>query len=332
MQSRTTLSGMSKVLNLSISTVSKSLSDSSEISKLTKKRVQDFALQCNYIPNSFAASLRKGYTNTIGLIIPNILNPFYANVLLGIEKYLDKNDYKLITSISNESRHKESRSLKNLTSGYVDGLIICASRETEVMSRYNDVMTLIEQDTPVVMFDRTSERINCDKVVINDYKISFDATEYLIKKRGCKNIIMTSQISKLGHGKLRAEGFKAALKKYNISHESRILALDDPHELKHKLTDLIKNDPNIDGIFAANEMAVIQSTSVSNLLTLNNLNKNIVIVGFCSQLQSEYNPSLIAINQHPEKIGIETAKLILKRIKSENKENYITRTVSANII
>ena len=108
---RPTLSQISKALDLSISTISKSLSDSPEISISTKQKVQEFARKCNYRPNSFAASLRRGYTKNIGLIIPSVLNPFYAKVLVGIEKYLDENDYKLFTSISNESAEKESHYL-----------------------------------------------------------------------------------------------------------------------------------------------------------------------------------------------------------------------------
>jgi LacI family transcriptional regulator len=124
-QSRTTLTEISKALNLSVSTISKSLSNSSEISVITKEKVKAFAKDCNYVSNSFASSFRKGYTNTIGLIIHNILNIFYAKVLIGVEKHLDEKGYMLITSISNDSKEKESKSITQMGGSYVDGLIIC---------------------------------------------------------------------------------------------------------------------------------------------------------------------------------------------------------------
>lgn len=329
MQSRTTLSEMSKVLNLSVSTVSKSLSDSSEISNLTKKRVQDFAKQCNYIPNSFAASFRKGHTNTIGLVIPNIQNPFYAKVLSGIEKHLDENGYKLITSISNESIDKESSTLKNMAAGYIDGLIICPSKEAELKNDYAHIKSLLNRGTPVVMFDRICEELDCDKVIIDDYNSTFETTEYLIKVKGCNNIIMTSLIDSLQHGKLRADGFKAAMKKHNRDINKNIVVADNVDDLKKKLNTILKKDRTIDGVFGVNEQAVVQAMHVIRDLKTKGLKKDIVIAGFCNQKQADYNPSLIVVNQNAEEIGIEAAKLALKRIKKIDKKTFFTKTIAA---
>ncbi|WP_203458128.1 LacI family DNA-binding transcriptional regulator [Lacinutrix sp. WUR7] len=318
---------MSKVLNLSISTVSKSLSDSSEISKPTKDRVRDFAKQCNYIPNSFAASFRKGYTNTIGLVIPNIINPFYANVLSGIEKQLDKNGYKLITSISYESLEKESKSLKNMSAGYIDGLIICPSKEAEIKNDYNHINSLLDQGIPVVTFDRICEGINCDRVIIDDYKTSFVTTKHLIEEKGCKNIIMTSLIDGLQHGKLRAKGFDDAIKDNKVKSIS--LIADNVEDLKKKLKVILKNDLSIDGVFGITEQAVVQAIHVIRDLKPKRLNKNIAIAGFCNQEQANYNPTLIVVNQNAEEIGVEAAKLALERIKKEGKKTFFTKTIAA---
>lgn len=327
MQSRTTLSEMSKALNLSISTVSKSLSDSSEISKPTKDRVRDFAKQCNYIPNSFAASFRKGYTNTIGLVIPNIINPFYANVLSGIEKQLDKNGYKLITSISYESLEKESKSLKNMSAGYIDGLIICPSKEAEIKNDYSHINSLLDQGIPVVTFDRICEGIDCDRVIIDDYKTSYATTKHLIEVKGCKNIIMASLIDGLQHGKLRAKGFNDAIKEHNINSTSVIA--DSTKDLKKKIKALLKNDISVDGVFGVTEQAVVQAMHVIRDLKPKPLNNKIAMAGFCNQDQADYNPSLIVVNQNAEEIGIEAAKLALERIKKEDKKTFFTKTIAA---
>ena len=327
MQSRTTLSEMSKSLNLSISTVSKSLSDSHEISTLTKKRVQDFAKQCNYIPNSFAASFRKGQSNTIGLVIPNILNSFYANVLSGIEKHLDENGYKLITSISNESLDKESNCLKKMSAGYIDGLIICPSKESQITNNYKHINALIDQGTPVIMFDRICERLDCDKVIIDDYNVAFETTEYLIKEKGCKHIIMTSLIDNLQHGKLRADGFKDAIKKYKLN--SNIVVAEHVEDLKKKINSIINSDSKIDGVFGINEQAVVQAMHVIRELKNQGSTKDIAIAGFCSQRQMDYNPSLIVVNQNAETIGVEAAKLVLSRVKKVDRKAFFTKTVAA---
>ena len=219
MQGRTTLSELSKALNGAVSTSSKSRSDGYEISDITKKRVREYAKQCHYRPNSFASGLRKGKTKIIGLIIPNILNPFYANVLVGIEKYLNTNGYKLITSISHESFLKEFNCMEMMASGCVDGLIMCLSKETQTKNKYDHFTRFTEQGLPSVLFDRINHSIACDKVINDDFKASFNAVKYLIKKRKCKNIALVSLINDLPHGKLRADGFISALRANRIGVE-----------------------------------------------------------------------------------------------------------------
>ncbi|SDG71170.1 LacI family DNA-binding transcriptional regulator [Winogradskyella thalassocola] len=183
-QSRTTLSEISKALNLSISTVSKSLSDSSEISVITKKRVREFARQCNYVPNHFATSIRRGYTKTIGLIVPTILNPFYAKVLVGIENYLDKSGYKLIISISDESINKESKNLAKMGDGCVDGIIIYTTKETELLNDYSHIELFKRKGKPVIIFDRPNELDNCNTFIVNKAtdKVGIEAAKLILQK------------------------------------------------------------------------------------------------------------------------------------------------------
>ena len=321
MQTRTTLAEMSKALDLSISTVSKSLSGSSEISLSTQTRVRNFAKLCNYIPNNFASSLRKGYTSTVGLVIPNILNPFYAKVFAGIENYLDENNYKLITSISNESIEKESKSLTKMAGGYVDGVIICVSKETELTNTYDHINALTDRGTPLVLFDRICDMIDCDKVIIDDYQSAYDTTDHLIKNKGLKNIIMTSLIDNLHHGKLRAEGFKDAMKANNLPTENRIIVADTLEALKIQLVSTLENDTTIDGIFGLNEQAVLQALQVTSPLKSNVKDANITIAGFCNHCQANHHPSLIIVEQNAEAIGAAAAKLILRRIKNTQLKN-----------
>lgn len=329
MQTRTTLSELSKALNLSISTVSKSLSDSPEISDKTKDKVKAFAKECNYIPNSFAASFRKGCTNTIGLVIPNVRNPFYANVLAGIEDYLDQHGYRLITSISNESVDKESNSLKKMAEGYVDALIICPSKETELKRQYDHINALIGQGTPVVMFDRICEELHCDKVIINDYKSSYETTEYLIQEKQCKHIIMVSLIDNLQHGKLRADGFKNAMRTNHLNCENTSIVANTEEELKVKLSKVLVENKSIDGVFCVNGRAVAQAMHTIRDIKSKDANRDITLAGFCNQMQADYDPSLIVVNQNAEKIGQESAKIILKRIKKAEKKSFFTKTVAA---
>lgn len=324
---RPTLSQISKALDLSISTISKSLSDSPEISISTKQKVQEFARKCNYRPNSFAASLRRGYTKNIGLIIPSVLNPFYAKVLVGIEKHLDENGYKLFTSISNESAEKESHYLRFLGSGYVDGVIICVSKETAITNKYQNINTLIAEGTPLVLFDRISNLKKCDSVIIDDYKASFKATEHLIINKKCKKPIMVSLIHQLEHGKLRANGFIDALKKHNIPTKNSIITAATIEELSSKIKLALQKN-KADGIYGANDLALEQAMTIGNRLQTN----KIAYTGFCNNSKTGWNTALKIINQNAEKMGKEAAKLVLKRIKTTNNKEFYTRTITAEFV
>jgi len=316
MQHRTTLTEISKALNLSVSTISKSLSGSSEISLPTKQRVKEFAKQCNYVPNNFAASFRKGCTNTIGLVIPHIINPFYAKVLLNIENYLDQNGYKLITCFSNDSLKKEVKNISKMASGYVDGFIVCVSKEAQLNNEYSHIQRLITNQIPIVLFDRICEMLDCDKVIIDDYKTAFDTTKHLIEDKKFKNIIMVSLIDNLHHGKLRTKGFQDALATEKSNGKAKVLVADTIEDLRQKLVVALRNDKSVDAIFGVNEQAVIQAMHVTRHIKSEKANRKIIVAGFCNERLADYDASLIVVNQNAEEIGIQTAKLLLKQIKS----------------
>lgn len=326
---RTTLSSIAKALEISISTVSKALSDSPEIGVATKKRVLEYAKANNYTPNSFASNFRKGTTSTVGLIIPNILNPFYAKVLVGVETYLDENGYKLITSISNDLIEKEIKNISVMSSGFVDGLIICISKEAEQKNEYQHIKTLIDNGTPIVMFDRICEEIKCDKVITDNFQAAFDATEFLIKNRGCKHIVMTSKPSLLHHLKLRRKGFEKAIEKHKSSVKCTIITDERSKTLKQNLGELLIKDPSIDGVFGLNEKSVLHAILLTNKLQKED--NDVSIAGFCNDKQLKYDSSLIVINQNAKEIGKESARLLLERIKNKENSSFYTKTIAVNL-
>ena len=328
--SRTTLSTMSKALNLSISTVSKALSGSHEIGDKTKKRVLEYAKQSNYVPNSLASSFRRGTTNTIGLILPNVLNPFYAKVLVGVEAYLSEKGYKLITAISNDFIEKETKNLSVMSSGFVDGLILCVSREAVQKKDFEHIKTLIDNGTPIVTFDRICKEIDCDKVITDDYKAAFDATQYLITQRHCKHIVITSKTKTLSHLTLRKKGFIKAANMYKSKVKYTLITDERSIGLKDKLSNLLKEDPSVDGIFCLNEKSVLHAILVTNKLKKEDC--NISIAGFCNDMQSKYDATLTVINQNAREMGRASAKLLLDRIKSkESRYSFSTKTIDVSL-
>ena len=205
-----TLKELSKQLNVSVSTVSKALNGSPEISEATAKRIKELAKHLNYQPNKIALSLKSNQTKTIGVIIPDILNRFFAKVLYSIQQEATNLGYNIITCISNESFEKERDSLKILANGSVDGFIMALSEETQQKEQYDHINEVLGNDIPVVLFDRVSDKLDCDKVVGNDLESIEDAVSALFDK-GRKHIAFLTRINALSVGKLRAQGFMNAM-------------------------------------------------------------------------------------------------------------------------
>ena len=137
MKQRITLKHIAKVFDVSIATVSKSLNDSHEISTETKQKIRAYAKEHNYKPNSIALSLLNKKTKTIGVIVPNILNSFFAKVFVGIEKTASENGYNIISCITNESYEKEVNIMELLKNGTLDGFIISLSEETQLKQDFS---------------------------------------------------------------------------------------------------------------------------------------------------------------------------------------------------
>ena len=210
MKAKATLKQIAKELGVSVSTVSKALNDSPEISEPTKVKIQEYAKLKNYKPNMIGLNLKNRSTRTIGVIIPNILNQFFAKVFTGIEKVADEKGYKVITCISNESLEKEINALDMLSNGTIDGFIVSISEEAQKLHEYAHFNEIIKEGTPIVMFDRISDEVDCDKVIVDDFDSAINATQHLINI-GCKKIAIFSTIDKLSVSKLRVQGYIEAL-------------------------------------------------------------------------------------------------------------------------
>lgn len=328
-----TLKQLAKELNVSISTVSKALNNSHEIGEHTVMRVKELAKYYNYKPNKVAQSLKSNTTKTIGVIVPNILNRFFAKVLFGIEDQATKLGYSIITCISNESFNKEKEGLQLLANGSVDGFILAVSEETQAIAEYNHFESILKEGMPIVMFDRVSKQINCDKVIINDFEASRTATNYLIKK-GRKHIAFITSIDDLSVGKLREAGYKKAItESFNKWDDSKILRVHKGEDSQEQIKHFFKNNPNIDGVLSADNISGTMAINMAINLK-RNVPKHISIIGFADEIISELSvPKLTTINQHPEEIGKNAVQLLIRRLDNKNEIlEPITKVIGTTII
>lgn len=331
MKSKATLKQIAKELGVSVSTVSKALNDSPEISDPTKIRVKEYAKLKKYKPNSIGLNLKNRSTKTIGVIIPNILNSFFAKVFKGIEKVADEKGYKVITCISNESLEKEIGVMEMLSNGTIDGFILSISQEAQKLLQFDHFKSIISEGTPIVIFDRITDEVNCDKVVVDDIDSAINATQHLVKT-GCKKIALFSAINNLSVGKLRVEGYKKALEGAGIKLDEKIIILSETEEDFDLKTNDFLDKNKVDAIFAVDEHASVMAMKMAVKKGLK-IPEEISIIGFADGVWSRrMTPSLSTVSQHGPEIGAEATKLLIERL--ENKEetfNYRTSVIKTEL-
>jgi LacI family transcriptional regulator len=334
MKRKVTLKQIAKELDVSISTVSKSLRNSNEISEDTRLKVQAFAKLYNYKPNNIALSLKNKKTKTICIIIPEIIHHFFATVISGVEHVANENGYNVLVCLSDESFDKEVINIEMLANGSIDGFIMSLSKETQKKRDFHHIIEVINQGMPVVMFDRVTNDILCDKVIIDDNLAAYNATKFLIDK-GFQKIALISTVDYVSVGKLRTDGYIKALKTNDIKiSESLILKIEDTEDFECKIEELIKNN-EIDAIFAVNELFAVTAVKIANKLN-KKVPDDISVIGFTDGIISKYStPSLSTVSQNGVKMGEKAAKMLIERLENEQEEyeeHYKTEVIETDLI
>lgn len=318
MKHKITLKKIAKEFGVSISTVSKALKDSHEISSEVKERIQAFAKYYHYKPNSLALNLRNQKTKTIGVIIPEIVHHFFTKVITGIEKLANDKGYNVMICLSNESYEKEVLNLEMLANGVVDGIIVSVAKETEEKDDYRHFNELINNGIPLVMFDRVVDQINCNKVIADDKGGAFLATEQLIKN-GCSKIALLTTPDYVTVGHKRKEGYLKALHENNIPvNQDLVVKVNDKISIEEQLSVLFEGGIIPDGIFAVNEIYAATVMKVARNFGYN-IPEDIEVIGFTDGLISEFTtPSLTTVAQHGRTMGQKALELLLDEIDSQD--------------
>ncbi len=333
MKQKITLKKIAKEFGVSISTVSKALKDSHEISEEVKERIQAFAKFYHYKPNSLALNLRNQKTKTIGIIIPQIVHHFFTKVISGIELVANKNGYNVMICMSMDSYEKEVLNLDMLANGVVDGIIVSVAKETEEKKDFAHFKGLINNGIPLVMFDRVIDEIKCNKVLTNDVDGGYLATRHLINI-GCKRIAILTTPDFVTVGNLRFEGYKNALNNSSITfNENLVVEIDEEKDIANQIKKLflLKNPP--DGIFAVNEIYAAIAMKIANKNNLK-IPDDISILGFTDGLISQFTtPSLTTVAQHGYHVGQKSAELLLNEIEFQDTEyQYQTKIIETDLI
>lgn len=307
-----TIKDIAKALRLSVSTVSKALHGSHEISEETRKAVLQYAREHNYKPNPIAQSLKKGRSRSIGVIVCNIDNNFFSQAINGIESVAHTEGYNVIITQSQESYAREIANSEDLSSRSVDGLIISLSAETR---NVDHLIRLHEKGLPIVFFDRVTDEINTHKVIANNHKGAYEATRHLIRQ-GFRRIAQITSSNSLSITLERLEGYRQALLDAGLTPDDRYIKFCQhggmiKEEAHLALAELLALPERPDAIFTASDR--LSTTTLSQLRKMQwQIPQQIGLVGFTNSISADiFNPSLTSVVQPALEMGqLATEKLI----------------------
>ncbi|HET7897193.1 MAG TPA: LacI family DNA-binding transcriptional regulator [Flavisolibacter sp.] len=311
-----TIQGLAKELNLSISTVSKALKDSYEISAETKERVLQMAKMLHYRPNPYASSLRRKKSNTIAVVIPEVADSFFSQAIKGIEDIAQRKGYHVLIYLTYEACEKEQKILEDIQSGRVDGVLMSVASETYTTDH---IEALNAAGLPLVFFDRTVQEITTAKVRTDDYESGYKATQHLLE-RDCKQIAFLSISSHLDISNNRLNGYKAALVDYGLSvDENRIVSCTNHAEDNYAiLSQLMNSHHRPDGVLATVEKLITPFYLVCRNSHIR-IPQDVKVIGFSNLATAQIlQPSLTTITQPAFDMGKAAATILFKALEKRH--------------
>lgn len=328
---KTQLVDIAKALNVSktlVSLVLNNKGDDNGISKATQKKVIEKAKELNYTPNNFARGLRIGKSNTLGLIVSDISNPFYSKLARTVENFAYSSNYNLIICSSDEKPEKEEKLINILLNKNVDGLIISSTLYSPDI-----FFELKERNFPFVLIDRHFNNDEFNYVGVDNIEGSFEGTS-ILAKHGYQNIgfvtLGPQHISSLND---RLEGYKLALKNNNQKIDNSLIKYlpfeFTENHLKKAINDLM--DQKADSIFFANNTLALKSLSIFKELNIK-VPEEIAVISFDDTDVFKYTQTPIsAIKQPIEKICMYSFEILYKNIQKTNSK-VVHKELSTEVI
>lgn len=309
------LKDVSKYANVSVSTVSRYLSNKLKVRPETEKRILEALSKTNYRPNYFARALKTNSTLNIGVIAPSASNPLFAEIISGIGKVLSRNEYTFILVTSENSDERELAGLHTLQSKLADGIIILNSNiSCDAFIELID--TGVIEEEPLVFVNSMFDCDRFSRVLSSFDRGSFDATSYLISQGKRKIAMITGRIGE-EESEIKQAGYVRALRDAGLPFDSKmILPGGYNFEGGYGAASILIEHFQPDAIFAANDLMAIAAMRCAIKEGLS-VPDNIAVIGYGNTDASQFTtPMLSTIDQQKRFSGECAAELLLKQMES----------------
>lgn len=313
---KATLKDIAKELNITVSAVSKALSNHSGMSEATKDMVKKTASKLNYQQNKIALSLKTGKSHIIGVMIPSTEKLFFGSVVHGIEKVINPLGFNLLLFQTNESIEYEVKGIDTFLQANVDCIIASIAKETTHYEHYAEIK---KRNIPLIIFDRAEESLGVHSVTIDDYKGGYMATEHLIKK-GYKHIAHIAGLQHVQIFKDRFRGYRDALLANKMKYDENMVyyGKNSIESGGEGMLHLLTSNKKIDAIFCVEDFTALGAIQVLKEKRIK-IPKEMGVIGFANESFGKYiSPTLTTIDQQTINMGEEAAKLFIELIDKKD--------------
>ncbi|MTK11629.1 MAG: LacI family transcriptional regulator [Clostridiaceae bacterium] len=327
-----TINDIAGKVGVSLTTVSRVLNDSGYVKKETKTRVLKAIEELNYTPSAIARSLSKSKTNTIGVLIPEINNQFYGEVIKGISQVADECELNIILCNTDENIQKELKALKLLKEQRIRGIIIApTSVEDEQNGEY--LKTIEQLGIPVVLLDGHVKHSDFSGVFVDNIKGAFDGTEALIKAGHNKIAIITGRMNSDG-AQNRLIGYKKALAANNIDIDDKYILFGDyGQESAYRCTkEIIEMEDRPTAIFISSNKMTVGCVKAVRSHKLR-IPEDIAIVGFDKvDILNSLGMNISFIDGPTTELGIASMKILVENLKGKQDSEVKNITLMPKLV
>lgn len=325
-----TVKDIAKSLGISISTVSRALKNSLDVSAETREQVLNKARELDYLPNDLALALSTKKTNRIGIIVPEISYHFFPKVINAASEILVAQNYNVLIANTNNHYDLEVSNARNFLSSRVEGLLVSVSSET---NNFDHFTSFIKRNIPIVFFNRVPLNIDAPKIMVNDFEAATKIVTHLIKQ-GYTRIAHIAGPPNLLISKERLRGYERALQSHNMSYDKKLVVHSDslPDSAVRLTKKLMSMKDKPDAIFCFNDPIAVDVIVTAKALNIK-IPSQLGVAGFSDEPVSAYiEPSLTTVHHPLEAMGIMAAETLLQQITTGIVQSSYSQILDSKII
>jgi len=307
---RITIIDIAKALDITPSTVSRALADNPRVSDLTRKKVHDKALELGYQPNVVAASLRRGKSDTIGMLVPQISRHFFSHVISAVEAVLNPAGFNLLICQSHEKADLEKKALHVLIKNQVAGIILSHAMETVDFDEINQVA---DRRLPIVQFDRVTKKISGPRIVNDNFSGAYMAVKHLLRSGYSRIAHLTGSLAVNVYSE-RFAGYKSAIQEASLNIDGLVFEDAITRQAGYEKAFDLLGKGKVDAFFCAGDyssLGVIQAVHDFGLLVPDDIG----VVGFANEpFSGLITPNLSTVEQNAYDMGYRVASALIRII------------------